>query len=36
MRSNPGDQVPEWTDEDWAAMREHLGLPQPGPGAWHA
>lgn len=26
----------EWTDEDWAGMREHLELPQPGPGAWHA
>ena len=27
------EDEPRWTDADWAGMREHLGLPQPG---WHA
>uniref|UniRef100_A0AAU8EF04 Uncharacterized protein n=1 Tax=Microbacterium phage Judebell TaxID=3230835 RepID=A0AAU8EF04_9CAUD len=30
------DDVVVLPDEVWAAMREHLDLPQPGPGAWHA
>lgn len=30
------DDVVVFPDEVWAAVREHVGLPQPGPGAWHA
>lgn len=36
MSPEPDDEVPVYPDEVWAEMREHLGLPQPGPGAWHA
>lgn len=30
------DEKPVATDEDWAALRERIDLPQPGPHAWHA
>lgn len=33
---DPGEQVIVYPDEVWAEVREHLGLPQPEPGAWHA
>lgn len=34
--SDEPEEVPVYPDEVWAAMREHLDLPQPGPSAWHA
>lgn len=36
MRSPDDDEVTVYPDEVWSAMREHVGLPQPGPEAWHA